>query len=83
MHASGNQFFQQMTAIIRGALSTVNPLVNQKPGMWEIAVRMHGRVVEAIERRDPKEAEAASLALIDYAAEEIGREFFIEVPGRK
>jgi DNA-binding FadR family transcriptional regulator len=83
VHASGNQFFQQMTAIIRGALTTINPLINQKPGIWEITVRMHGRVVEAIERRDPKEAEAASLALIDFAAEEIGREFSIEMPGRK
>ncbi|MFP3759252.1 FCD domain-containing protein, partial [Cupriavidus sp. SIMBA_020] len=33
--ASGNQFFKQMAAIIRGALSTVNPIVNQKEGAWE------------------------------------------------
>ena len=71
--ASGNQFFQQMAAIIRGALSTVNPIVNarQEPGRpWWLT---HGRVVEAIERRDPKEAEAASIAMIDYTAEEISR----------
>jgi DNA-binding FadR family transcriptional regulator len=83
VHASGNQFFQQMAAIIRGALTTVNPMVNQKPGVWEISVRTHARMVEAIERRDPKEAEAAALALIDFTADEIGREFSIEMPSRK
>jgi DNA-binding FadR family transcriptional regulator len=72
MTASGNQFFKQMAAIIRGALSTVNPILGQKEGAWEQAVGTHQRVVEAIERRDPKEAEIASLAMIDYSAEEIG-----------
>jgi DNA-binding FadR family transcriptional regulator len=70
--ASGNQFFKQMAAIIRGALSTVNPIVNQKEGAWEGAVSARQRVVEAIERRDPKAAEAASLAMIDHTAEEMG-----------
>jgi DNA-binding FadR family transcriptional regulator len=44
---------------------------------------MHGRVVDAIERHDPKEAEAASRALIDYTAEEIRNTFSIErqMPG--
>jgi DNA-binding FadR family transcriptional regulator len=81
--ASGNQFFQQMAAIIRGALAAVNPIVNEKDGVWETAVRMHGRVVDAIERHDPKEAEAASRALIDYTAEEIRNTFSIErqMPG--
>jgi DNA-binding FadR family transcriptional regulator len=83
VRASGNQFFQQMAAIIRGALSTVNPMLNRKPGAWEISVRTHVRMVEAIERRDSKEAEEAALALIDFTADEISREFAIEMPGRK
>ncbi|MFM0739771.1 FCD domain-containing protein [Paraburkholderia xenovorans] len=77
--ASGNQFFKQMAAIIRGALSTVNPILT-KEGLWESAVSSHQRVVEAIERRDPKEAEAASLAMIDYSVEEIGDRFSPEPP---
>jgi DNA-binding FadR family transcriptional regulator len=83
MFASGNQFFQQMAAIIRGALSTTTPMLANKPGVWEISVRTHERVVEAIERRDPKEAEAAAAALIDFTADEISREFAVEVPSRK
>jgi DNA-binding FadR family transcriptional regulator len=78
--ASGNQFFQQMAAIIRGALAAVNPLVMNKAGAWEAVVANHGRVVDAIERRDPKAAEAASLALIDYTAEEMGNMFSVEPP---
>jgi DNA-binding FadR family transcriptional regulator len=67
--ASGNQFFKQMAAIIRGALSTVNPIVTRQEGLWEKAVTTHQRVVEAIERHDPKEAEIASLAMIDHTSE--------------
>ena len=80
--ASGNQFFKQMAAIIRGALSAVNPIVSQKEGVWETAVSSHQRVVEAIERRDPEEAERASLAMIDYSAEEIGTTFSGEAAKR-
>jgi DNA-binding FadR family transcriptional regulator len=79
--ASGNQFFQQMAAIIRGALSAINPIVTEQERAWETVVRTHARVVEAIERRDPKEAEAASIAMIDYTAEEIGRALSIEPLG--
>ena len=32
--ASGNQFFQQMAAIIRGALAAANPIVTARPGAW-------------------------------------------------
>ncbi|REG57707.1 GntR family transcriptional regulator [Paraburkholderia sp. BL6669N2] len=80
--ASGNQFFKQMAAIIRGALSTVNPIVTERDGegLWEKAVKTHQRVVEAIERRDPKEAELASLAMIDYTTEEISGQFSPEPP---
>ncbi|HEY3596922.1 MAG TPA: FCD domain-containing protein [Paraburkholderia sp.] len=70
--ASGNQFFQQMAAIVRGALSASNPLVAVNERVWEEVISKHLRVVEAIERRDAAEAEAASLALIDFTAEEIG-----------
>jgi DNA-binding FadR family transcriptional regulator len=80
--ASGNQFFKQMAAIIRGALSTVNAIVHDRPGLWEGAIAAHQRVVEAIERRDPKEAEIASLAMIDYSAEEVGGRFSAEPPAR-
>jgi DNA-binding FadR family transcriptional regulator len=80
--ASGNQFFKQMAAIVRGALSTVNPIVTDKDGLWEGAVRSHQRVLEAIERRDPNEAEIASLALIDFTAGEVGGKFSAEPPTR-
>jgi DNA-binding FadR family transcriptional regulator len=70
--ASGNQFFQQMAAIVRGALSASNQLVNANQGMWDEVIRKHVRVVEAIERHDAAEAEAASRELIDFAADEIG-----------
>jgi DNA-binding FadR family transcriptional regulator len=79
--ASGNQFFQQMAAIIRGALSAVNPIVTARESNWEDVLRAHSRVVEAIERRDPKEAEAASIAMIDFTAEEISRALSIEPLG--
>ncbi|WP_345813823.1 FadR/GntR family transcriptional regulator [Paraburkholderia sp. PREW-6R] len=80
--ASGNQFFMQMAAIIRGALSTVNPIVKGNDGLWETAVESHRRVVEAIERHDPKEAERASLAMIDYTAEEVSGKLSAEPPAR-
>ena len=83
VHASGNQFFQQMAAIIRGALSATHPMLSEKPGAWEISVRTHERLVEAIERRDPKEAEAAAVAVIEFAADEISREFAVEMPTRR
>ncbi|MBN3804316.1 FadR family transcriptional regulator [Paraburkholderia sp. Ac-20336] len=76
--ASGNQFFKQMAAIIRGALSTVNPIMHDKDDLGETAIASHRRVVEAIERRDPKEAEIASLAMIDYTAEELSGRFSAE-----
>ncbi|HEY1998023.1 FadR/GntR family transcriptional regulator [Paraburkholderia sp.] len=81
--ASGNQFFQQMVAIIRGALTAINPIVTAREGGWEAVMRNHARVVEAIERRDPKEAEAASIAMIDYTAEEIQRALSIEPQGHE
>ncbi|NKJ45291.1 GntR family transcriptional regulator [Burkholderia sp. SG-MS1] len=80
--ASGNQFFKQMAAIVRGALSTVNPIVTDKDGLWEGAVSSHQRVLEAIERRDPNEAEIASRALIDFTAGEVGGKFSAEPPTR-
>lgn len=69
------------TIDIRGALSAINPIVTEQERAWETVVRTHARVVEAIERRDPKEAEAASIAMIDYTAEEIGRALSIEPLG--
>ncbi len=81
VYASGNQFFQQMAAIIRGALRLVNPRMSQREGIRELALSAHGRVVAAIERRDPREAEAAALQLIDYTAEEM-RNFAVEIPER-
>lgn len=75
--ASGNQFFQQMAAIVRGALSAVNPIIMRKESAWETVVRTHGRVVEAIERHDPKEAETASLALIDFTSDEVEQAFAV------
>ncbi|CAG4891436.1 FadR/GntR family transcriptional regulator [Paraburkholderia saeva] len=78
--ASGNQFFQQMAAIIRGALSAAREVVDQKEGVWQTTVDTHARVVDAIERHDAKEAEAASRALIDFTADEICRMFEAERP---
>jgi DNA-binding FadR family transcriptional regulator len=70
--ASGNQFFQQMAAIVRGALAAANPIVSRSDSEWESVVRQHARVIEAIERHDPREAEEASLALIEFTAGEVG-----------
>ncbi|CAN7369611.1 FCD domain-containing protein [Trinickia sp. LjRoot230] len=81
--ASGNQFFMQMAAIIRGALAATQPMLVGKAGGWEISVSTHERLVDAIERRDPKEAEAAALALIEFAADEVSREFAVEMPSRR
>lgn len=71
--ASGNQFFQQMAAIIRGALSLVNPILNERPDGWANIVRAHGRIVDAIERREAKEAQAAATAMIEFTADELER----------
>jgi DNA-binding FadR family transcriptional regulator len=57
-------------------------MLAEKAGAWEISVQTHERLVSAIERRDPKDAEAAALALIELAADEISREFAVEVPSR-
>ncbi|AGK48648.1 bacterial regulatory s, gntR family protein [Burkholderia thailandensis MSMB121] len=81
VHASGNQFFQQMAAIIRGALRVVNPRMSQRNDIRALALKSHGRVVDAIERRDARDAEAAALELIDYTAEEM-RDFAVDVPER-
>ncbi|GAB7525407.1 FadR/GntR family transcriptional regulator [Paraburkholderia sp. 2C] len=70
--ASGNQFFQQMAAIVRGALSASTQFVNADEAVWEEVIRKHTRVVEAIERHDAVEAEAASRDLIEFAADEMG-----------
>ncbi|MBB3259610.1 DNA-binding FadR family transcriptional regulator [Paraburkholderia bannensis] len=73
--ASGNQFYQQMAAIVRGALTIVNPILSQRPDGWSNVVAAHGRVVEAIERRSPPDAQAAAAAMIAYTADELNRAF--------
>jgi len=73
--ASGNQFFQQMAAIIRGALTVVNPILNRRETGWQDIVHAQGRIVDAIERRQQKEAEEASLMMIEYTADELRRAF--------
>ncbi len=83
VHASGNQFFQQMAAIIRGALRLVNPLMQGKPGVHEVAVAAHERLVVALERRNPREAELAALALDEAAADLIAQEFFVDWPAQQ
>ncbi|MCX4164512.1 MULTISPECIES: FadR/GntR family transcriptional regulator [Paraburkholderia] len=80
--ASGNQFFGQMAAIVRGALSAVGQTIYHKDRVWETAVRTHGRVVEAIERRDPKEAETAMRALIDSTVEDVAGALAADPPHR-
>lgn len=62
--ASGNQLFQQMAAVIRGAISVSRPL--EDLAAWKDALQLHSCVIEAIARRDVNEAEAASIALIDF-----------------
>ncbi|MGF6440168.1 FadR/GntR family transcriptional regulator [Paraburkholderia youngii] len=71
VRASGNQFFKQMAAIIRGALSAAPPFAGGGEGAWDGVVRLHQRVLDAITLRDPKEAEIASRALIECSASEI------------
>jgi DNA-binding FadR family transcriptional regulator len=76
--ASGNQFFQQMTAIVRGALVTVYPIVEGIETMREATIAAQRKVVDAIEARDTAAAERAMSTLIDVAAEEVGRAFSVE-----
>ena len=76
--ASGNQFFRQMTAIVRGALVTVNPIVDGIEAVREATLAAQRSVVEAIESKDSAGAESATRALIDLAAEEVGRAFSLE-----
>lgn len=71
--ASGNQFYQQMAAIIRGALTLVNPILSQREDGWLNVVNAHGRVVDAIERRAPEDARAAATAMIELTSDEINR----------
>jgi len=73
LRASGNQFYQQMVAIITGALTLVSPVLKEREDGWRGIVRVHGRVVEAIERRDATEAETAARAMIDVTADELQR----------
>ncbi|WP_421057428.1 FCD domain-containing protein [Paraburkholderia sp. A1RI_3L] len=47
--ASGNQFYQQMAAIIRGALTLVGPIPSQREDGWTNAVNAHGSVVDAVD----------------------------------
>ena len=76
--ASGNQFFQQMTAIVRGALVTVYPIVQGIATMREATLGAQREVVEAIGARDAAAAERAMSRLIDVTAEEVGRAFSFE-----
>ncbi|MDR5854707.1 FCD domain-containing protein [Caballeronia sp. LZ062] len=76
--ASGNQFFRQMTAIVRGALVTVNPIVDGIESVREATLAAQKSVVEAIESKDPAAAERATRELVDLAAEEVGRAFSLE-----
>ncbi|WP_241023831.1 FCD domain-containing protein [Burkholderia sp. Ac-20365] len=63
----GNQIFQQMGSAIRGAISTFRPLVDAPHSAWEEMMRLHSCVVDVIERRDVKSAEAASGAVIEFS----------------
>jgi DNA-binding FadR family transcriptional regulator len=76
--ASGNQFFQQMTAIVRGALVTVYPIVEGIATMRDATLEAQRQLIEAIEAHDAHAAERAMSKLIDVAAEEVGRAFSVE-----
>ncbi|MCG5073898.1 FadR/GntR family transcriptional regulator [Paraburkholderia tagetis] len=71
--ASGNQFYQQMAAIIRGALTLVSPILSRREDGWTNVVNAHGGVVDAIERRSPEDARAAAMAMIELTADELHR----------
>jgi DNA-binding FadR family transcriptional regulator len=77
--ASGNQFFQQMAAIIRGALRLLIEPMRKQPREREVALRTHAKVVEAIEQRDSRAAELAARALIDHTAEAL-QVYAVEIP---
>ncbi|WP_432778652.1 FadR/GntR family transcriptional regulator [Burkholderia gladioli pv. alliicola] len=69
VHASGNQFYQQMSAIIVGALRLVRQQVAAHEGAHDRLLELHGRIVSAIEQRDARAAESASRELIDMTTE--------------
>ena len=67
-----------MTAIVRGALVTVYPIVQGIATMREATLGAQREVVEAIGARDAAAAERAMSRLIDVTAEEVGRAFSFE-----
>ncbi|MCR1770453.1 HTH-type transcriptional regulator LutR [Burkholderia glumae] len=69
VQASGNQFYQQMSAVVCGALRLVRAQAANREGNHERLVGLHERIVVAIEQRDAPAAEAAARELIDLTTE--------------
>jgi DNA-binding FadR family transcriptional regulator len=78
VHASGNQILQQMAPIVRAALSTTASIVSPSGANADAIRKAHARVVDAIEARDPSAADAAMVALISFAKDEIQRELNVD-----
>jgi DNA-binding FadR family transcriptional regulator len=79
IRASHNQLFVQLEVIVRASIATMIQIVNPNHGITEAAVNAHERVVKAIERGDPFEADAAMRALVDRAANNVEERLGIDV----
>jgi DNA-binding FadR family transcriptional regulator len=71
IRASQNQLFIQLEVIVRASIETMLRIVSPNPGLIAAAVDSHERIVKAIERQDPVEAEFAMRILVDEAARNV------------
>ncbi len=71
LKSSHNRFFDQMAPIVRAALSLVSKAWRKLPELGDEVIEAHGRVVVAIEARDPAQAETAMRALLSHMSEDV------------
>ncbi|MEJ0003836.1 MAG: FCD domain-containing protein [Pararobbsia sp.] len=71
LKASHNRFFDQMTPIVRASLGLVSKAWRALPDLGDEIVAAHGRVVAAIEARDPVAAETAMRTLLSHMSDDV------------
>jgi DNA-binding FadR family transcriptional regulator len=71
IRASQNQLFIQLEVIVRASIETMIRIVSPNQTLIAAAIDSHERIVKAIERQDPVEAELAMRILVDEAARNV------------
>lgn len=71
IRATGNELIQSLASIIETALTMSFRLSNDNPDGQTHSLPAHGKVLEAIRRRDPQGARAAMNALLDSSEEDV------------